>query len=361
MTERAESGMRQGDPAPDLYLAPSSRPLLFSYASALLAGHPADIVYMDDYAPIPLQVRESLAARFPQIRLSVQRDRDAVEAFATLPAWMPQILRRNIAPCASGLLSGPADRPPDWLRSGYRNAYIYVTGPFMMKTLRHRAQSVVLREEGLGNYHSMRAGPVKALMRAALGRAPFRQWMGEETWVDRIEIARPEALPAALRKKAVAVQVFAMLDALPPEEAQRLVSAFWTGAPFAMPPRPALILTQPLAALGFMSAAEEAALYGEMAAMLTARGYSVVFKQHPQEREIRPGALPAFFPIEAWRWLHTGAQGESRFGLAVALCSAALDSGGSLFSQHQLQLVAPEVFGRQRVTGWRDRLAAALR
>ncbi|MCB5408457.1 alpha-2,8-polysialyltransferase family protein [Pseudogemmobacter faecipullorum] len=342
--------------APDLYLAPSSRPLLFSYISALLSGHAAEIVYMNDYAPLPEEVRLGLIRAFPDIHLSVRRDSDCIEEFATLPRWMPALLRRNFAPGASGLLAGPADRPPEWLGPGYRNAYIYVTGPFMMKTLRRRCQSIILREEGLGNYHSQQIPPVKALARAARGLSPFRQWMGEEDWVDRIEIARPEALPPGLRRKAAPRQVFAMMEQLPDAAARRLVQAFWPGPAFGgLPMRSALILSQPLAGMGMMSAPEAERLYAEMAGMLRQAGYSVMFKTHPQERARREGALPGFFPIEAWRWLH-----PEKFDLAVALCSAALDEVGSMFSRDQLQLCSPREFGRNQVSGWRSRLERAL-
>ena len=348
--------MKAVQSAPDLYLAPSSRPLLFSYISALHAGHAAEIVYMNDYAPLPEEVRLSLTETFPDIHLAVRRDEDCIEEFATLPRWVPGLLRRNFAPGASGLFAGPADRPPEWLGPRYRNAFIYVTGPFMMKTLRRRCQNIILREEGLGNYHSQQIPPVKALARAAVGLSPFRQWMGEERWVDRIEIARPEALPPGLRRKAAPRQVLAMMEQLPEREARRLVRAFWPGPAFGgLPQRSALILSQPLAGLGMMSVPEADQLYADMAGMLQQAGYSVMFKTHPQKEARRAGALPGFFPIEAWRWLYPG-----KFDLAVALCSAALDEVGTMFSRDQLQLISPREFGRNQVSGWRNRLAQAL-
>ncbi len=184
--------MHLDDPAPDLYLAPSSRPLLFSYAAALLQDHPAEIVYMNDYAPLPTEVEARLRQAFPHIALTVRNDRACAEEFATLPRWLPAILRRNLAPQRGRWLVQPADAPPAWLGPRYRTAVIYVTGPFLTKTLRHRCARIVLREDGLGNYHPRRVGWGKALLRAFSGLPPFRHFMGEEPWVDAIELARPE-------------------------------------------------------------------------------------------------------------------------------------------------------------------------
>ena len=342
--------MRKAEPAPDLYLAPSSRPLLFSYAAALLQDHPAEIVYMGDYAPLPTTVAANLRALFPQITLTLRTDRASVEDFASLPVWMPAILRRNLAPRRGQLITRPADKPPLWLAKRYRTAVIYVTGPFLTKTLPDRCDRIVLREDGLGNYHSRPVGWGKAILRALSGLAPRRHFMGEEPWVDAIELARPEALPPHLRHKASPLKQAELMRALPPETARALAKAFWDGPEITLSPPAAIVLLQPLARLGLTSAEEETAIYSGIADRLRLAGYHVFVKGHPQDQRslgTGPAELPPFFPMEAWPWLN-----EGRFDTAVALCSASIDGPESLFSETRLQLVRPEAFARGDLSGW---------
>lgn len=350
--------------APDLYIAPSSRPLFYSLASALREGRPAEIVYLDDYAPIPASVLARLRRDYPQFQISRRRDGDCITEFATLPRWLPGVLRRNIASHPGHWLARPADHPPGWLGPAYRNAYIYMTGPFITKALRHRCQRIILREDGMGNYHPIRVGPGKALLRGLFGLPPFYRNMGEEPWVSRIELERPDDLPASLRGKAASLRLEEMMDDLGPSRSQALAQAFWEdGASDAKTVlssgtrRRALILTQPLARMGFATTVEADAIYAGIARRLTAAGYEVLIKRHPQEGGTPEGKgqIPAFFPIEAWPWIQ-----PDRFALGVAMCSAALDSAGGLFSERQLQLVPPARFGRGRLGGWENALDEAL-
>jgi hypothetical protein len=350
--------MYAADPVPDLYLAPSSRPLLFSVAAALLADHPAEIVYMNDYAPLPPAVEARLRKLYPQITFTLRTDRQAAEDFATLPAWMPGILRRNLAPMRDNWLAGPADRPPTWLAPRYRNAYIYVTGPFLTKTLRNRCDRIILREDGLGNYHPRQVGWGKAVLRGLTGLPPRHHFMGEESWVDAIELARPEDLPARLRPKARQRRLTEFMEALPPAASHQLAEAFWTAPPFAMTGPGALVLQQPLESLGISTRAEARAIYAGIADRLRQAGYEVCLKPHPQETTPFGAGLteiPPFFPIEAWPWVT-----PYRFAVAVALCSAALDSDKSPFSEAQFQLVRPENFARGDLSGWTKVLDAGL-
>lgn len=344
-------------PAPDLYLPPSSLPLYHALALALAGDHPAEIAYLADYAPIPAAVVERLRARFAPIRFSVRFDRDAIESFASLPRALPAVLRRNWAPRRGALWAGPADAPPEWLGARYRDAHIFTTGQFLPKTLRQRAGRIILHEEGLGSYHSLPLGLGKALLRGLWGRSPRHHFMGEEPWVDRIEISAPEALPPPLRAKAVRVDMEGVLASLPARTRQDIAAALWTGPAPQVPGRAALILTQPLAALGFCTPQAQQDLYLRMAAILDARGFQVFFKRHPQEADAPADdrALPAFFPIEAWPDLTAG-----RFALAVSLCSSASGPQSRVFAQRGVRLVSPEAFARRDLTGWDDALRSHL-
>lgn len=346
--------MHPDDPAPDLYLAPSSRPLLFSYAAALLQDHPAEIVYMNDYAPLPAEVEARLRQAFPHIALTVRNDRSCAEEFATLPRWLPAILRRNLAPRRGRWLARPADAPPAWLGPRYRTAVIYVTGPFLTKTLRHRCARIVLREDGLGNYHPRRVGWGKALLRAFCGLPPFRHFMGEEPWVDAIELARPEALPKHLGKKAHRLDLNNHLHLLPTGSVQRLVRSFWDDPTLTTSGPSALVLEQPLAKLGLTSQETGANVYASIENRLRLAGYEVYRKKHPQDQNCANGdrsTIPPFFPMEAWPWTDS-----SRFEIAVALCSASLDNTVAPFSNVHFQLVSPEAFARGDLSGWEKAL-----
>lgn len=348
MTSR-NSGM--STKAPDLYLPSSPQTLLAALASALAKNHPAQIIYLDDDSPLPDYVRDGIRRSFPQIALSVQSDLAAISEFATLPKRFPNLLRRNLALGRFGLLR-PADKPPSWIGSQYRTAYVYLTGKFTAKTLGRRSESVVLREEGLGNYHSLPFGLGKAVLRLATGRSAKRQIMGEERWIDRIEVSQPKALPLALQAKARRLSFADLMAALPWNTRRDLAELFWEGPAMRPVAKTALILSQPIETAGFCSAMEKHAVYQHIADTLERSGFSVILKRHPRERndtQVVP-VIPPFFPIEAWPWLT-----KYRFRLAVSLCSSAVDQD-NLFSEHQLQLVDPETFGRKELGNWRERL-----
>ncbi|AUH66482.1 hypothetical protein [Paracoccus zhejiangensis] len=342
-------------PAPDLYLPSNAQTLLAALASALGTEHPAEIVYLDDDTPLPDYVAEGIRKHFPHLAFSLRSDRGAIEEFASLPRPVPDLVRRNVAPGLRGL-NRPHHRPPGWLGPRYRTAYIYLSGNFVSKALRRRCDTIVLREEGLPNYHSLRFGPGKALVRMAFGLSPRHQIMGEESWIDRIELNRPEDLPAKLQAKARKMTFPDLMARLPEDVARTLVGIFWEGPPPAPITGGALVLTQPIDAIGFCTASEKRAIYRSIRQRLAEAGFAVVVKRHPRERA-EPAedsdelVIPPFFPIEAWPWLAL-----QKFDLAVALCTAALNSMGGLFSHRQLQLVDPGPFGRKELGNWQARL-----
>ncbi|UXU74440.1 MULTISPECIES: polysialyltransferase family glycosyltransferase [unclassified Paracoccus (in: a-proteobacteria)] len=342
--------------APDLYLPSNPQTLLAALASALGQGHPAQIVYLDDAAPLPDHVRAAIQRRFPDISLSVRSDREAIAEFANLPRFLPAVLRRNLAFRRGRGLCRPADAPPAWLGPHYRTAHIYLSGNFLSKTLRRRCDTLVLREEGLLNYHSLRFGPGKALLRLASGKSPRRHYMGEESWIDRIELDDPQALPPRLRAKARQLGLAQLMQRLSPELARDIAALFWQGPLPDLRQGGALLLTQPLDQVGICSTAEKQAIYRTIRDRLTQAGLNVVIKRHPREADRADAtddevSLPAFFPIEAWPWLT-----RQKFDLAVALCTAALNTRGGLFSHRQVQLVDPGPFGRKQLGDWQGRL-----
>ena len=342
--------------APDIYLPSNALTLLAALASALGQDHPAEIVYLDDDIALPNHVATGIRQKFPQIAFSVRSDRAAIDAFATLPKGFPDLIRRNIAPDLRVGLRRPANRPPEWLAPRYRTAHVYLTGKFVAKTLPGRCETIVLREEGLGNYYSLPFGPGKALLRMLLGRSPRRQIMGEEKWIDRIELSRPEALPPRLQAKASRLELADLLSRLPGNLAHEVVKVFWQGPLSSPVAGSALILSQPIDMTGVCSTEEKQAVYAAIRQRLINAGFAVTTKRHPRETT-RPcphgedATIPAFFPIEAWPWLT-----DWKFDVAVALCTSALDTMGGHFSTRQLQLVDPAQFERRELGLWRERL-----
>lgn len=341
---------------PDLYLPTGPLPLLAALASVLGTGYPAEIVYLEDATPLPDGFTARIEREFPGIVLKRSFDSAAIEEFATLPCWFPAILRRNVAFRSCGRLVRPQDRPGSWMEPGYRNAYVYLTGNFTAKTLRSRCKTIILREEGLGSYYGLRHGWGKALLRRMAG-LPRHQIMGEEPWVDRIEITRPQALPPNLRMKARALSLADLIKALPDGMAQCLAKAFWSGPLPPLQGRRALLLTQPVDLAGLGNKQDKKDIYAAIIAELKASGYRVLVKPHPRESvDPRTHTLPSFFPIEAWSWL-----GMEPFDLAVALCSSALEGDTAGFSRCNLQLVTPERFQQGDFGGWQNRLQATLK
>ena len=210
-----------------LYLPSNAQTFLAAIASALLGDYPAEIVYLDDATGVSPHVEAGIRKRFRQIAFSARSDRAAIEEFATLPKSFPAVVRRNISVTPGARIHFPADRPPFWLGRQYRTAYIYLSGNFVSKTLRRRCKTIVLREEGLINYHTLSFGPGHALLRLMFGRSPRRHIMGEERWIDRIEVNQPEALPVALQAKARKLEFSSLLDGLPKDVAAELTRIFW--------------------------------------------------------------------------------------------------------------------------------------
>lgn len=342
--------------APDLYLPSNAQTLLAALASALSTDHPAHIVYLDSGTPLPVNIADAIRRAFPQFGLEARSDVTAIEEFATLPPCFPAILRRNLAILPGGRFARPQDRPPNWLNPIYRNGYVYLTGNFTAKALRGRCQEIILREEGLANYHTLPFSTPKALVRFLSGKSLRRQIMGEESWVDRIELAHPEDLPPALQRKALRLTFAGLMNRISDTQAKALARLFWQGPLPELGARTALLLSQPLEQSGFCHFDEKEEIYAKIASFLSSAGYSVVRKQHPRENilpALNVANIPAFFPIEAWPWLV-----EGRFDLAVGLCTSALGENGALFSKAQLQLVHPREFRLRRLNGWHDALRA---
>lgn len=319
----------------------------------------ATLIYLDDAVPLEPTMQANIAAAFPEVELIVLRDVEVEAAFANLPGALPALVRRNLRWRTPLGWIRPHSWAPDMLAGRrFDRGYVYHSGFFMAKVVAGMCDRVILRECGLNNYTPYPVPPLKALIRLAHGLDPRRQFLGEEPWIDAVEVGAPENLPGHVRAKATRLTLQDLHADLPPEAAKRVLSCFVTDLPRpAAGRRSALLLTQPLDLIGICPAAEKVSLYAALAAQLQTAGLEVFVKNHPRETPFTlPGTqlIPREIPIEIWPFATAG-----QFDLGVALCSAALahDAG---FCKTPIQLVPTEAFNRTGFARWRGSVARDL-
>lgn len=345
---------------PDLHLCNNYRHLLISLASIAAQERAATVVYLEDVLPLPVDMLLRLAKACPQANIILTRDIDQIAAFARLPAALPTILRRNLTLGGRFGLQRPRNwHPPLLAGQLFATGFFYHSGFFLSKAVAGLCCRVVLRESGLNNYTSLRVSPLKALLRLGVGLPPFRQSWGEEPWVDALEMSHPEDLPAVVRHKAQRLTFADVLDVLAPATARRIAAAFLGDLPQTnLPPRSALLLTQPISEVGICGIEEQQQIYVGIAKRLKESGYTVYVKPHPLDHTLElPDVykLPGSFPIEAWPYFS-----DQKFSLAVALCSSSLTFGARVFAHHNLQLLAPKNFNANSYTQWPVLIEKAL-
>ena len=317
------------------------------------------VVFIDDHLPLDAAMRRRLE-RVGHAEVVTTSDRRAIERFSALPRWAPQVLRRNVGWSGRCPIS-PFDWDDEEFPARCATAYVYHPGFFLSKVIAGRADRVVMRDSGYANYVTHRMPPHKAILRMAAGMSPFTQVWGEERWVDAVEVARPDRLPARARAKATeALTLDRLLGRLDADVATDVARAFWGDHPLPEIPdgKVALLVTQPIDDLGFCSVDAKAGLYGGIVGRLEERGFTVVVKPHPRER--RPAlthlpSLPAPFPIEAWTWL-----GQRPFDLAISLNSASLVEQRTSLAARRVQLVPPTKFYAAFFDEWPTLIARGL-
>lgn len=307
-------------------------------------GEPPLLLFLDDRLRLADDLRTMLADT-TGADIVVASDLDSIERFARLPRWMPAIVRRNV----SWTRRRRPIRPSAWRQSpvgsrSFEAGYVYHPGYFLSKVVAGRCQQVVMRDCGYAAYVRHRVPWSRKATRVVARRSPRWQIWGEERWVDRIQVARPELLPASVRHKAERVAIDELMGALEPITAQRIADAFWGDAEqIRLGSEPtALLLTQPIDDLGMCTTAEKRALYAGIARRLRDRGFAVAVKPHPREFSSSIDGVPSIspaFPIEAWTW-----RGQRPFDVAVSLNSAALAPLAVSFAAQTIQLVPYERF-----------------
>lgn len=333
----------------EVHLCDNYAHLLF--ASADVAGRRNDvgsprplILFSDDFLPLADDLLTELASLSGAEIVRVS-DRSAIDAFARLPRAIPAQVRRNISWTDRGRPIGPASwSPASLVDRCFDTGYVYHPGFFLSKVIAGRCTTVVMRDSGYANYVRHRVPWRRRFARLVAGRSSRFQTWGEEPWVDRIEVARPDMLPEHVRHKSSRLTLDELMHRLPPDVARSLAQAFWGDAPtVSIGNRPtALLLTQPIDQLGICTRAQKHELYDVLARRLREQHFDIVVKPHPRELEPALPQLPrapAPFPIEAWAWL-----GQPPFAVAVSLNSTSLASLDSSLAVRRLQLVPRERF-----------------
>jgi Alpha-2,8-polysialyltransferase (POLYST) len=348
------------DEARDVFLCGTRRHLLMALATIAQAGRSATLIYLEDALPISAEMRTRLKQACPQVTFIFTKDSDQIAAFARLPRMVPAIVRRNLTFGGMwGVMRPDAWQCPLIKDQRFGTGYVYHSVFFMAKVLAGRCDQMVLREDGLSNYVGREVPPFKAALRLLCGLSPRHQIWGEERWIARIEVSRPDDLPTAVRAKAVRLSFRDVMEGLPVPTARRIAAAFLPEVPqLAQGTRTAILLTQPLDAVGICSSAQMQQIYTEIADRLMRAGYRVYVKPHPTEGDAPlPGvmALPPDFPVEVWPYVT-----DQKFSLAVALCSASLAGGARAFAHRTTQLLGPGLFNAGSFADWPALISAAI-
>jgi hypothetical protein len=345
--------------AQELHLCNNSRHLLFALADIVSRRAVAQIIYLEDDAPLLSAFKAGLARAYPDIAISYSTDADQIVAFSGLP--VTGVLRRNLR------LGGPLGitRATRWalpLLSGqrFKTGYIYHPGLFTAKPAAFACAHVVMRESGLNNYVTFRARGSKAVIRALSGLPSTRQVWGEERWIDVIEVSQPQRLPASVRQKAHSLSFASILAKLSVAQSAVLGCIFVPAPPKLrdQATQRAVLLTQPLDMIGLCSAADKLLIYQTIVKVLYQQGYDVYVKFHPLEAAYAISDASYFdvdFPVELW-----AAIGLPRFDLAVALCSASLTEGEALIADKAVQLIEAQLFNAAGFAHWQADLPAGL-
>lgn len=342
--------------ASELHLCNNLRHLFFALADVLGRGVPARVIYLEDDAELSNDMKARLARVCPGVTMTFTMDAEQIALFANLPRITPEILRRNLRLDLTRALRWALP-----LLQGQRFdvGYVYHPGLFTAKPVAGTCAHVVMRESGLNNYVTLAVPPFKAIIRRLAGLPAHEQIWGEEPWINAIEVTQPDRLPAAIRHKARALSFATLLARLNVAQRDMLAGVFVSKIPLLeTDKRRALLLTQPLEVVGLCTRPQKIDIYTQIAAALQAEGYVVYLKHHPAEQSYALSGttlLQMDVPIEVWPLLQL-----PRFDLAVALCSASLSEGPSLFADRIVQLMAANAFHPEGVSLWCDDLPAGL-
>lgn len=334
-----------------IHLCITYRQLLMAICDAIKTGNNTTIVFPVDYQFIDMQIRYRLIRAYPNICFHFVREHAHIATFATLPAWVPDIVRRNIT--VRGRIRTPWQWIPAFLiGQRFDIGYIYHTGPFLAKVLRGLCATLVLREDGLSNYVPQPLSIKKAIIRACFGLPWRAQVWGDEPWVASVEAESPETLPEVIRSKAVSLKLIDLLSCIDDEQRQRLATIFGLNKYIGFnEPKGCLILTQPVDLVGLCSEVDKLALYSRLVELFQEQGYGVYLKHHPKEAPYSLGRdveqLPTAFPVELWSSI-TG----HRFVYCVALCSTALATNEMRVAEQHLQVVPLEYFNAKHAALW---------
>ena len=335
-----------------VHLCITYRQILMAICDAIATQRQTTVIVLIDYQHVPIDIRYRLARHFNFIRFCFINESQILESYATLPRFVPAIMRRNISFDSNMRPCRPQQWIPDFLAGcHFATGYIYHSGPFMAKVLRGLCERLILREDGLSNYVVQRVSRGKGVIRLCFGLSPTAQVWGEEPWVHAVEAEHPDRLPDQVKGKAQELKFSQLLNAIDPLARIAFMKVFGLEA-FAQleTGKSCVLLTQPVSEVGLCSTELKLTLYQQLVDQFIAKGYTVYVKRHPKEDEYwleHTTRLPSAFPIELWYYI-TG----HRFDCGVALCSSALASDAEPIAHRLLQLIPLEYFNARYSSKW---------
>lgn len=339
----------------ELHLCNNSRHLSFAIADVVGRDASAIVLYLEDELPLSQTFKRRLSQLEPKLEIFYTSDAAEIQRFCNLPSFMPNILRRNLRIGGKfGFQRATRWKLPTLGSAKFDIGYLYHPGFFTSKPAATHCENVVMRESGFNNYVVHPVSIWKGALRALSGRDPFRLTWGEDRWIKRIEVSKPDLLPDPVRAKAVQLgfaDVLARLSASQIDELGRVFAP--TPIKIADTGRPrALLLTQPIDKVGLATNDAKLSIYDSIAGALRQKKYDVYVKHHPRDDVFAvhgAKALPADFPIELWP-----AFALPTFDVAVALCSASLTEASTDLAQTSIQLIPIAQFDRQGLRDWHN-------
>lgn len=336
-----------------LHLCISLRQLLIALLDHCASKRETTIVCLVDYQPLADETQARLQSEFPEICFFFINEAEQIATFATWPLSTIQILKRNLA-LKNARMVRPWQWRPTWLdKEDYSIGYLYHSGPFMAKVLSGACKNVVLREDGLANYLEFKVSRLKSVVRYFFGMNPSRQVWGEETWIDCLEVERPEDVPLIVRGKAKTLKFADLMRKVPRENLEAISSAFQLSTTNKnTQEKTAVIFTQPIAQVGYCDANEEMHdLYQSIVDNLHNKNYEVFIKPHPKDDLCaynNAAVLPKDFPAEL-----LACTVVDKYDVAIALFSTAI-VGSELFAKKRVQLIEESFFKKKFFHQWED-------
>lgn len=279
------------------------------------------VLFIEDGFDFTRKQREHLIAVFPDIDFLFTTDQQFKYEFENLPNWVPAIIRRNIRVKTCFTLQTIFSYEPETIRPiQHDEVVIYNGGYAICKAIPSKISRVILREPGIGIYTTLEVQGLKAFLRFLSGYSPYKKQLGEEHWIDNIQVKHPERMSQTLKHKTSSLPDYAQPNETNRKSAHKFLDVFAVKPIRRKSQTLCILLTQPIEDLGF-TREEKKTLYSKISGELIAQGYEVYVKNHPREEAytlLGCTLIEKNFPIELIQWAYS-----DQYDLIISLCSNA--------------------------------------